>query len=131
MEPAGHVHVGRVGQRPFGAGGSGYIDGDEIDGQDRRNDQERHDTAGLGAAGQLIGTDQAAEDKDPADPLIYGGVAIDLEQHRFSFHSGTCVSPAHSMYGSRCSVCAATCLTTVSSVSGCNLISEIRPTISV
>ena len=35
------------------------------------------------------------------------------------------------MYSFKCSVCAATCLMTVSSMSGCSLIREIRPTMSV
>lgn len=87
VEPAGHMNVGRVVERPLGAHSGGRVNGDEVDGQNGRHDQERDHATGFGAAGQLIGTDEAAEYEDPADPLVYGGVAIDLEQHRFSFLS--------------------------------------------
>lgn len=81
------MHVGRIAERPFGTHRGGHVNGDEVDGQNGRHDQERDHATGLGATGQLIGADQAAEYEDPSDPLVYGGVAINLEQHRSSFLS--------------------------------------------
>ena len=85
VEPAGHVHVGRVVECPVGAHCGGGVDGDEVDGQHSRDDEEGDDAAGFGATSQFIGANKAAEDEYPANPLVDGVVAVDLKQHERSF----------------------------------------------
>ena len=90
VEPAGHVYVGRVVEGPVGTHGGGRVDGDEVDGQHGRYDEEGDNATGFGAAGQFVGADKTAEDEYPSDPLVDGVVAVDLKQHKRSFPCVRC-----------------------------------------
>ena len=81
VEPAVHVQVRRVVQRPVGTGGGADVDGDEVGGQDGGDHQKAGDAAGLRASRDLVEPDEGQKNHHPSDPLVDGGVAVDLEQH--------------------------------------------------
>ena len=54
-------------------------DGDEIHRQHGGQHQKADDTAGLGAAGELVGQHQPGKHQHKAQQLVQGGLAIDLE----------------------------------------------------
>ena len=85
VEPALHIDMRLVFQRPLRSGTDSQPDGEEIDGQRQRDDQERDDTASLGAAGKLIKKDQAQQDHDQHAPLSEGVLSINLEKHNKRF----------------------------------------------
>ena len=79
VEPAVHMRVGGVVQRPLRAHGRARVNGDKIYRQCGGKRQEEEDTALFGAAGQFVGRDEAHKDESPAQKLEAGVFAVDLK----------------------------------------------------
>ncbi|CRH94216.1 Uncharacterised protein [Chlamydia trachomatis] len=61
MEPAIHVQVGRVIERPLHTLSSTYVDRNEIDRQNSRQHKETEDASHLCATRDLIRSDEGSE----------------------------------------------------------------------
>ena len=85
MEPALHIDVGLVLQRPLLTGPDAEPDGEEVNGEGQRDGQERDNAAGLGPAGEFIQEDKAEKNDQQHPPLGESVFAVDLEKHCFRF----------------------------------------------
>ncbi len=81
MEPAVHVDMRLVVNRPFSSGACSDGDGHEIDRQDDGDDEKGDDAAGFGATGELVEQDETHEDDEQHPPLGQGVSPINLEKH--------------------------------------------------
>ena len=79
VEPAVHVQVGGIVQRPLSAHGCAHINGYEVDGQRPGQNQEKEDTALFCPSGDLIGENQTQKYQQPAQKLETGPFAVDLK----------------------------------------------------
>ena len=81
MEPAVHVQVGGVIQRPLSPHRGSHSHRNEVDRQACRQNQEAEDAALLGTAGQLIDKNEPHKNQQPSEQLPAGVFAVDLKQH--------------------------------------------------
>ena len=89
VEPAVHVHVRGVVERPLLADAGADGNGDEVRRQrDGQHDEAEH-AACLRAARHFVDEDQPDEHDGPAEPLVQGVLPVDLEQHDTLLLQGT------------------------------------------
>ena len=81
VEPAVHVEIRGVVERPLGARGSSRVNRDEVCGKNSWNHQEARDAADFRASRDFVEPDKGEEYDDPSNPLVYSGVAVNVEQH--------------------------------------------------
>ena len=79
MEPAVHVDIGGIIQRPLGTHSSAYINGDKVNSQTCGQNQEAGNAAPFCPACKFIGESQTHKYHQPAKKLETGGFAINLE----------------------------------------------------
>ena len=79
MEPAVHVDIGGIIQRPLGTHSSAYINGDKVNSQTCGQNQEAGNAAPFCPACKFIGENQTHKYHQPAKKLEAGGFAINLE----------------------------------------------------
>ena len=81
VEPALHIDVGLVFQRPLRAVAHAHGNREEVGRQGDGDDQEGEDAAELGATGELVEQDETHEDDEQHSPLSQGISPINLEKH--------------------------------------------------
>ena len=81
VEPALHIDVGLVLQRPLRTVAHAHGNGEEVGRQGDGDDQEGEDAAELGATGELVEQDETHKDDEQHPPLGQGVSPINLEKH--------------------------------------------------
>ena len=92
VEPAVHVKVGGVVQRPLGTHGGSHIDGHKVHRQRGGQNQKEENTALFRPAGDLVGENQSRKYQQPAQKLEPCPFAVDLKQHSNLSYSSTVIS---------------------------------------
>ena len=96
VEPAVHVEIRGVVERPLGTRGGSRVNRDEVCGKNSWNHQEARDAADFRASCDFVEPDEGQKHDDPSNPLIYSVVAINVKQHRMPpFFCCAGLRPAH------------------------------------
>ena len=85
VEPAVHVDVGLVVQRPLGSRTGSDGNGHEVDRKQYRDNKKGDGTSHLGATGEFVPENQACKDDKQHSPLNKGISPVNLEKHSCRF----------------------------------------------
>ena len=81
MEPAVHIEIGLVVERPFSTGRDPNLDCDEVGSESQRKREEHHGSAEFCPPCKFVEKYESDEDSEHGNPLIDSHISINMEQH--------------------------------------------------